>query len=233
MIRFEQVYKQYQVGLTALDNISVEIEDGEFVFVIGPSGAGKTTMLRLLIHDLEPSKGKIFFNKQEIVSMSRNKIHLLRRNFGMVFQDFKLLEDRTVFENVAISLEIRGKSQSSIMKEVKDVLGLVSLSEKANLFPIQLSAGELQRAGIARAIVSGPKVLLADEPTGNLDPATSWEILEILEEINKLGTTIIMATHNSLIVNELNKRTLVMEKGKIIADEKKGRYPKVIRKVKK
>lgn len=233
MIRFEHIYKQYSKHNYALEDISVEIPDGEFVFLIGASGAGKTTLLRLLLHDLVPTKGKLFIDSTEIGSMPLKNVHLLRRNVGMIFQDFKLLDDRTVFENVSIGLEIRGKKSSIIEKEVKDVLGLVGLSNKRNLFPVQLSAGELQRTGIARAIVGGPKVLLADEPTGNLDPKTSWEILDILEQINSLGTTVIMATHNALIVNELNKRTLVMDNGKLIVDEKKGKYPKVIHKEKK
>lgn len=233
MIKFENISKEYPGQKYALKDFSVEIDDGEFVFLVGPSGAGKTTVLRLLLKDLLPTTGKIFVESKDIISLSKSKTYILRRNIGMVFQDFKLLEDRTIFENVAISLEIRGRKPSVINREVKEVLGLVGLTDKINMFPGQLSAGELQRSAIARAIAAGPKILLADEPTGNLDPATSWEILEILERINKLGTTIIMATHNFSIVNEISRRTIVLDKGKIASDEKKGKYPKFVRKGKK
>ena len=224
MIQYKDVYKQYGEKHNALSNVSVDIDDGEFVFLIGSSGAGKTTFLKLLIREILPSKGHIIIDGTEINKIPKTKVHLLRRKIGMVFQDFKLLTDRTVFENVAISLEILGKETKNIEKEVKDVLELVDLSNKSNLFPKELSQGEMQRTSIARAIVGGPKILLADEPTGNLDPDTSWQIVEILKEIHKIGTTIIMATHNERIVNEMKLRTIMLSRGKIESDDTKGKY---------
>lgn len=225
MIRFDHVTKQYPGRVYALSDVTVEIPDGEFVFLIGPSGAGKTTMLRLLIRDLLPSTGNIYVDNWHVNMLANPKIHLLRRKVGTVFQDFKLLTDRTVFENVALGLEILGKKDKEITTRVSDVLDLVGLGGKKNLFPLQLSAGEMQRTGIARAIVGGPSILLADEPTGNLDPQTSWEILDILNEINKIGTTIVMATHNANIVNDFKKRTIALNEGKLVSDEVRGRYP--------
>jgi cell division transport system ATP-binding protein len=224
MIRFNHISKKYGEHSVALDDVSIDISDGEFVFLIGPSGAGKTTLLRLLIRDMLPTKGSVLIDDWELNTLEEKQVHLLRRKVGMVFQDFKLLTDRTVFENVAIGLEILGKPLAEIEKGVNDILELVSLTNKKDQFPLQLSAGELQRISIARAIVGGPKILLADEPTGNLDPQTAWEILNILEQVNKIGTTIIMATHNVNIVNELKKRTITLKHGKIVSDEVKGRY---------
>lgn len=224
MIRFDNVSKNFGARASALSNITVEIKDGEFVFLIGPSGAGKTTMLRLLIRDLVPSQGEVWVDDWNVATLPPSKIHLLRQNVGTVFQDFKLLMDRTVFENVALVLEILGKPREEITKGVGDVLELVGLGGKQNHFPLQLSAGEMQRTGIARAIVGGPKILLADEPTGNLDPHTAWEILTILKEINSLGTTVVMATHNADIVNELKQRTITIEHGAIVHDEERGKY---------
>lgn len=224
MIRFDKVAKQYPGHGFALSDISVDIPDGEFVFLIGPSGAGKTTFLRLLIRDILPTSGTIRVDSMEVNRLPGGKIHELRRKIGTVFQDFKLLMDRTVFENVALGLEILGKGDAEIATRVNDVLELVGLSDKKRSFPRELSAGEMQRTGIARAIVGGPTILLADEPTGNLDPDTAAEILEILSEINKIGTTVIMATHNAGIVNELKKRTLSLHAGKLISDEAKGHY---------
>jgi cell division transport system ATP-binding protein len=225
MIRFDHVTKQYPGHVHALSDVTVEIPDGEFIFLIGASGAGKTTMLRLLIRDLLPTTGNIHVDTWHVNTLPPNKIHMLRRKVGTVFQDFKLLTDRTVFENVALGLEILGKTDKEIATRVSDVLELVGLSGKRNSFPSQLSAGEMQRTGIARAIVGGPSILLADEPTGNLDPETSWEILDILSEINKIGTTIIMATHNANIVNNYKKRTITLHEGKLVNDEAHGKYP--------
>jgi len=225
MIRFDHVTKQYPGRVYALSDVTVSISDGEFVFLIGPSGAGKTTMLRLLIRDLLPTAGNIHVDAWHVNKLPVPNIHLLRRKVGTVFQDFKLLTDRTVFENVALGLEILGKTDTEIATRVSDVLDLVGLGAKKNFFPLQLAAGEMQRTSIARAIVGGPSILLADEPTGNLDPATSWEILDILSEINKIGTTIIMATHNANIVNDFRKRTIGLNEGKLVSDEARGRYP--------
>lgn len=224
MIRFKNVAKQYPGHGTALSDITVDIPDGEFVFLIGPSGAGKTTFLRLLTRDLLPSSGSILVDDLEVNTLPGSRVHELRRKIGTIFQDFKLLTDRTVFENVALGLEILGKNDAEIQTRVSDVLALVGLSHKKDSFPIQLSAGEMQRTGIARAIVGGPIILLADEPTGNLDPDTSDEILDILNEINKIGTTVIMATHNATIVNELKKRTIALAAGKLVSDEARGHY---------
>ncbi|OGG08317.1 cell division ATP-binding protein FtsE [Candidatus Gottesmanbacteria bacterium RBG_16_43_7] len=226
MIVFDHVTKKFTRGHAALNDITVEIPDGEFVFLVGPSGAGKTTMLRLLLRDLLPTTGKVLIDDIEVNKIPDHRVHLLRRKAGMVFQDFKLLTDQTVYENVAIALEILGKKQATIEKDVMDILDLVGLVNKKNLFPQQLAAGELQRVSIARAIVGGPRMLLADEPTGNLDPDTSWDIIRILAEINKIGTTVIMATHNVTIVDQLGKRTIAIRDGEIKSDEKKGQYPK-------
>lgn len=224
MIRFNHVAKQYPGHVTALSDVTVEIPNGEFVFLIGPSGAGKTTFLRLLTRDLLPTAGTIHVDDIEVNKLPGSQIHNLRRKIGTVYQDFKLLMDRTVYENVALGLEILGKNEKEINTRVADVLELVGLGGKSNSFPRELSAGEMQRTGIARAIVGGPIILLADEPTGNLDPDTASEILDILNEINKIGTTVIMATHNATIVNELKKRTLALHEGKLVSDEAKGRY---------
>lgn len=224
MIRFSSVSKYYPGNFVGVADITAEITDGEFVFLIGPSGSGKTTLLRLLIRDLVPTEGELTVDEWDIRSMKKSQVYLLRRSVGIVFQDFKLLQDRTVYENVAMVLEILGKADDEVEKGTMNVLDLVGLSHKRNLFPMQLSAGEMQRTGIARAIVGGPKILLADEPTGNLDPETSTSIITILDEIHSLGTTVIMATHNVDIVNRMKKRTLTIEHGKIVRDELKGRY---------
>ncbi len=224
MIRYDKVSKQYGQLQPALSDISLEIADGEFVFLIGPSGAGKTTVLRLLTRDLDPTSGSIFVDEEDISTIRSKSIYLLRRKIGMIFQDFKLLSERTVYENVAIPLEILGKKEDEVKKSVEKILDIVGLSKKTNLFPQQLSAGEMQRTSIARSLVGGPKVLLADEPTGNLDPETAWGILKILSEVNSIGTTIIMATHNTTIVNDMKKRTITIHDGMIVRDETHGKY---------
>lgn len=228
MIRFDHVSKQY-AGHIALSDITVEIQDGEFVFLIGHSGAGKTTVLRLLIHEIIASHGSLRVDEWDVFSLAPSQIYKLRRHVGTVFQDFKLLMDRTVYENVSLGLEILGKQTKEINNRVMDVLELVRLEHRKNYFPLQLSAGEMQRIAIARAIVGGPSILLADEPTGNLDPQTAWEILDILKEIHKIGTTIVMATHNESIVNDMKKRTITLDQGKIIHDEEKGKYRVAVR----
>lgn len=223
MLSFDKVSKKFGKHL-ALDDITFKVNKGEFVFLVGASGAGKTTILRLIIKDMNPTHGLIKLNDIDIVKLSSNKVPILRRKVGMIFQDFKILTDRTIFENIAITLEILGKKPQEIRTKVDEVLSMVGLEYKRNFFPIQLSAGELQRASIARAIVGKPAMLLADEPTGNLDPKTGWEILRVLNEINKNGTTVIMATHNVDIVNSMDKRVIKLAKGKIIKDESKGKY---------
>lgn len=224
MIRFDHVSKHYPGHRGALSDITVDIADGEFVYLIGPSGAGKTTMLRLIMRDIIPTSGTVVVDEWKLSSIPTSQIHHLRRRVRTVYQDFKLLTDRTVYENVAVGLEVLGKPEREITKDVMKVLSLVTLEDKYRLFPLQLSAGEQQRVSIARAIVGGPKILLADEPTGNLDPDTAGGILDILEEVNSIGTTVIMATHNASLVNERKKRTLALDDGSIHSDEAKGRY---------
>lgn len=225
MIKLENVTKKYPSGQTALDDITVDIKEGEFVFVTGPSGVGKTTFLRLFTREIFPSSGRILIGEENILILPRKKVPYLRRRIGTVFQDFKLLLNRTIFENVAVPLEVMGKSDKEIEKEVSEVLEKVGLLEKANAFPVQLSGGEVQRTAVARAVVGKPQILLADEPTGDLDPVTAEGIVELLDTINReLKTTIIMATHNERIVNKFKKRVLTMKKGKIEKDEKEGKY---------
>lgn len=224
MIRFDHVSKDFWGIKPALSDISVEIPDGEFVFLIGPTGAGKSTFLKLIIREFVTTQGTVTVDDWDLTTIPQSQIHLLRRHVRMVFQDYKLLMDRTIFENIAVGMEVLGKSQEEIEKGVHDVLELVELSDKTNVFPAQLSAGELQRIGIARAIVGGPKILLADEPTGNLDPETSEEILDILKEVNKMGTTVIVVTHNATLVDKSKKRTITLKAGILEKDEIKGKY---------
>ncbi|MFH0864161.1 MAG: ATP-binding cassette domain-containing protein [Candidatus Gottesmanbacteria bacterium] len=223
MVKFEHVCKKFGSSL-ALDDISFVIDDSEFTFITGPSGAGKTTILKLIIRELIPTSGQIFLDQWQLSKIKSRDIPKLRRKVAVVFQDFRLLFDRTVFENVAIVLELRGLSDKEIDKKVKNVLELTSLTNKSNLFPAQLAGGELQRTCLARALVGKPEILLADEPTGNLDPATGWEILELLTQINKMGTSVIMATHNMDIVNSLKKRVISVNGGKIFKDQKESKY---------
>ena len=219
MIIFESVTKKFPSGHNALEDVDLTIEDGEFIFIVGASGAGKSTLLKLITREITPTKGKVIYNTEDIAKIPKAKLHLLRRRIGPVFQDFKLLLNRTVFENVAMPLEVLGKSESFIQKEVSQTLEKVGIIEKAESFPLQLSGGELQRTAIARAIISNPEVLLADEPTGDLDPKTAAEIVDLLNLINNEQKTIIlMATHNSAIVNHYKKRVIVLEKGKLIKD---------------
>lgn len=225
MIEFTNVTKKYPSGHIALDNINFKIESGEFAFIVGPSGAGKSTLLKLITREIVPTSGKILFNSEDISRLKGSKLPVLRRRIGTVFQDFKLLLTRTVFENVAIPLQVLSRNDSEIEKEVSNVLEKVGILDKANNFPAQLAGGEVQRTAIARAIISKPEVLLADEPTGDLDPANSLSVVELLEKINKEDkTTIIIATHNAQIVNHLKKRVVVLEKGKIVKDQKEGKY---------
>lgn len=227
IIRFENVSKQYPDGTHALEAVSFEIGDRDFVFLVGPSGAGKTTLMRLLTREIKPTSGKIYVDKIDLSTIPSGKLPQLRRQIGTVFQDFKLLLDRTVSENVAITLEVLGEKDKEIARIVSDVLEKVGMPDKANFFPSQLSGGEVQRTAIARAIVSSPKILLADEPTGDLDPQNAQAIVDLLDKVNaELGTIVLMATHNEKIVDQAQKRVVHLEKGKIIRDEKKGKYAK-------
>jgi cell division transport system ATP-binding protein len=225
MIRFENVTKQYPTGNTALDDVTFSIDRGEFVFLVGPSGSGKTTLFRLLIRDAVPSSGSIFIGDWDLTSLPKNKIPVLRKNVGVVFQDLKLLRDRTIYENIMFPLEVGNIDSEEAIQRVDRIIERVGIADHREKFPIQLSGGELQRAAIARALAFSPEVLLADEPTGDLDNATSWEIVKLLQEISEEGTTIIMATHNADIVNSLRNRTLVLEKGKLTKDHP-GRHKK-------
>ena len=223
MILFDSVTKKFGSTL-ALENISLEVKQGEFVFIVGPSGAGKSTLLRILTREVLPTSGKVLVGEKDIIKMQDKDIPSLRRKVGVVFQDFKLLDDRTVFEQVALALEVLGKRDDEILKAVEHILKLVEIWDKRNLFPRQLSGGEAQRTAIARAAVGKPDVLLADEPTGDLDPKTAWGVIQLLNEINSWGTTILMATHNQEIVNTLKRRVVVLKSGKVTKDTKEGKY---------
>lgn len=220
MIKLDKVSKKFGTGVFGLSDISISIDKGEFVFLVGSTGAGKTTIFRLLIRDTLPTDGSIFVSEWDVVNLPKDKISTLRKKIGVVFQDLKLLVDRTIAENVMLPLEVAGVKPEEALKKTEDVLDQVGLKEHKDKFPIQLSGGELQRAAIARALILSPEILLADEPTGNLDVATSWEIVKILSDINKQGTTVVMATHNADIVKSLGKRIVHIEKGKIVKDEK-------------
>ncbi|WP_018659333.1 cell division ATP-binding protein FtsE [Allofustis seminis] len=224
MIKMKDVVKVYDNGITAVNGISVHIEQGEFVYVVGPSGAGKSTFIKMMYREEIPSSGKIEVTGYDVPQLKHNEIPYLRRQVGVVFQDFKLLPNLTVYENIAYAMEVLEKSPKQIQNRVMEVLSLVGLKHKARMKPAELSGGEQQRVSIARAIANMPRVLIADEPTGNLDPETSWEIMELLEQINAQGTTIIMATHNKSIVNEMRHRVIVIENGRISRDDKEGGY---------
>jgi len=223
MISFQNVSVKYPFGNTALDSVSFDIEDREFVYLVGPSGAGKTTILRLLLNDVVPSEGTVLIDDFEITPKKFRQTALLRQHVGVVFQDFKILTDDNIFENVALSMRIKGFSSHEIQKQVKEALDLTGISDKAQKFPAQLSAGELQRVAIARAVVGNRTIILADEPTGNLDPKTTWEVMKIFKELEKTKT-ILFATHNTDIVNSMKRRVLVLKDGKIVKDKKKGGY---------
>lgn len=224
MIEMKNVSKKYPNGITAVNDLSVKIEQGEFVYIVGPSGAGKSTFIKLMYREVKPTSGTVNIGKFDLARMKEREVPLLRRFVGVVFQDFKLLPRLTVFENIAYAMEVVEKSPSQIDKRVTEVLELVNLKHKARMFPNELSGGEQQRIAIARAIVNMPGILIADEPTGNLDPDTSMDIMRILEEINGQGTTILMATHNSQIVNDIKHRVLAVENGRIVRDQQEGDY---------
>lgn len=224
MILMEDVHKVYPNGVTALNGINVEIKQGEFVFIVGQSGAGKSTFIKLMYREEKPTKGKIIINDINLNQMKESRVPYLRRQIGVVFQDFKLLPKLTVYENVAYALEVIEESPRMIRSRVMEVLDEVGLKNKARMLPAELSGGEQQRVSIARAIVNRPKIVIADEPTGNLDPETSWGIMRTFEEINDKGTTIIMATHSKEIVDSFKKRVIAIEDGVIVRDEQRGEY---------
>ena len=224
MIEMQGVYKTYSNGVTALNGIDVKIDQGEFVYIVGPSGAGKSTFIKLIFREESPTKGSIVVNNTDITSLKWKRVPYLRREIGVVYQDFKLLPKLTIYENVAFALEVIEETPKNIRKRVMKVLDLVGLKNKARFIPDELSGGEQQRVAIARAIANYPKLLIADEPTGNLDPETSWEIMKLLEEINANGTTVIMATHSKEIVNTIKKRVIAIEDGLIARDEHRGDY---------
>lgn len=223
MILLDRITKQYG-NMTALDKVSIHIEPGEFVIVVGPSGAGKSTLLKLLTREEKPTSGKIVVGGTDYDQLKDSEIPMLRRKIGVVFQDFKLLPQKTVFENVAFALEIVGMSKNEMQYTVPKVLALVNLSNKSNHFPDMLSGGEKQRVAIARAVVRQPKILIADEPTGNLDQKNGWDVMAILEKINQYGTTVLLTTHNQEIVNRLKRRVISVIDGKIESDKLRGRY---------
>jgi cell division transport system ATP-binding protein len=226
MIKFENVTKKFGDGTVAIEKLDLVIEKGEFVFLTGPSGAGKTTILRLLTREYLPTEGKIFFSDKDLTQFKKNQLPQLRRRVAAVFQDFKLLFDRTVAENVSIALEIIGKKKQDSDQKVSQVLEMVGLADKVNLFPRQLAGGEMQRVSLARALIMEPEVIFADEPTGNLDPQTSWQIIDLLKKVNKKGITLIIATHNYDIVDCMKERVIALEKGRLESDQKKGKYKK-------
>jgi len=224
VIEMYNVTKIYSGGHIALQDITVKIQKGEFVFIVGPSGAGKSTFIKLLIREEVPTNGQIFFNGKNITRMKHSQVPFLRRRIGVVFQDFRLLPQKTVYENVAFAMEVIEAPLREIKKRVPKVLEMVGLSHKINAKPHELSGGEQQRVSLARALVNNPDVIIADEPTGNLDPDTSWEIMKLLNEINMNGTTLIVATHAKDIVNAMRKRVLQLDSGKLVRDEERGVY---------
>ena len=224
MITLENVSKSYAKGQPALNNVSLHIDKGEFVFIVGNSGSGKSTLIKLLLKELEPTSGFIKVNDQDLGKLKRRQVPKYRRGVGCVFQDFRLLKDRNVYENVAFAQRVIERPNRVIKKRVPEILTLVGLAEKYKSFPRELSGGEQQRVALARALVNRPNILLADEPTGNLDPKNSLDIMKLLEEINERGTTVLIVTHNREIVNSFKKRVITMRKGVVVSDEQEGEY---------
>ena len=223
MIKLEHVSKSYTAGIPALNDVSLDIEEGEFVFIVGDSGSGKSTLIKLLLKELEPTEGTITINNKKLNKIKRRQIPKFRRNIGVVFQDFRLLKDRNIYDNVAFAQKVIGESNRSIKKNVPSMLSMVGLAAKYRSYPRQLSGGEQQRVAIARALINEPKILLADEPTGNLDNHNAWEIMKLLEEINSRGTTVVVVTHNLEIVKAMIKRVITMKKG-VVFDDSEGDY---------
>lgn len=224
MIRFENVSKVFPGDVTVLQDIDLVIEPGEFVSLVGQSGAGKSTLLKLIYAEEEPTTGAVYFADRALADIKRKHLPFFRRNIGTVFQDFKLFSQKTAFENIAYALEVYGKTNEEILEEVPQILEIVGLADKADKYPRQLSGGEQQRVSLARALVHQPKVIVADEPTGNLDPRSTEDIVRLLLEINRLGTTIILATHNKPVVDKIGRRVVTLENGRVIRDEQKGKY---------
>lgn len=224
MVEFKNVVKRYPNGTLALQNVSFRIRKGEFVFFIGQSGSGKTTLIKLLLREIEPSQGEVFVNGFNLSSLEREEIPYLRRSLGVVFQDFRLLPNKTAYENVAFAMQITEALPREIRRQVPMALALVGLSRRANAYPNELSGGEQQRVSLARALVNSPALLIADEPTGNLDPETSLEIMGLLDEINRRGTTLIVATHEKSIVDSMKKRVITIDRGLVVRDQQKGLY---------
>ena len=223
MIKLEHVSKSYTAGIPALNDVSLDIEEGEFVFIVGDSGSGNSTLIKLLLKELEPTEGTITINNKKLNKIKRRQIPKFRRNIGVVFQDFRLLKDRNIYDNVAFAQKVIGESNRSIKKNVPSMLSMVGLAAKYRSYPRQLSGGEQQRVAIARALINEPKILLADEPTGNLDNHNAWEIMKLLEEINSRGTTVVVVTHNLEIVKAMNKRVITMKKG-VVVEDSEGDY---------
>lgn len=224
MIKLNNVSMVYPNGSVGVDGVSLHIYKGDFAFIVGNSGSGKSSLIKLILKELNPTKGEIIINNINTTIMKHNEIPYLRRNLGIVFQDFRLLQNKTVFENVAFAMQVIERPKRLIRRNVPTVLSLVGLSEKANAYPRELSGGEQQRCALARAIVNNPPILIADEPTGNLDPDTAWDIMCLLEDINKLGTTVVVATHARDIVDDMQKRVITIKHGKVVKDVEKGGY---------
>ncbi|MFA8437311.1 cell division ATP-binding protein FtsE [Pueribacillus sp. YX66] len=224
MIKMKDVWKTYPNGVMAVNGIDFKLDKGDFVYVVGPSGAGKSTFIKMIYREEKPTKGKIVVNNIDLTRLKERDVPKLRRKIGVVFQDFKLLPKLTVYENVAFALEVIEEAPENIKRKVMDVLDLVKLKNKARMYPDELSGGEQQRVSIARSIVNGPSLVVADEPTGNLDPETAWGIMDIFEDINSRGTTVIMATHNKEIVNTIKRRVVAIDGGRIVRDEQQGEY---------
>jgi cell division transport system ATP-binding protein len=224
IIALEHISKQYSTGVDALNDVSLRINKGEFCFVVGKSGSGKSTFIKLLLKELEPSGGKLYVGGRQVMNLNRKQISLYRRQIGVVFQDFRLLKNKTVYENISFAQEIIGMNRRESAKNVDIMLEMMGLQGKENAYPNELSGGEQQRVAIGRALVNRPAILLADEPTGNLDPQTAWDIMMLLQEVNKLGTTVVVVTHNNDVVDIMQKRVITLEKGNLISDEQKGGY---------
>jgi len=224
MIVFDKVTKLYEPNIVGLEDVTLQIDKGEFVFLVGASGSGKSTFIKLLLKELEVSSGNLIVGGRSLPKLKRSKVPILRRNIGCVFQDFKLLPNRNVYQNVAYALQVQGKSRAEIRKKVPDIVGLVGLADKSDRMPNELSGGEQQRVSVARAFVNHPPLLIADEPTGNLDPDTSVGIMQLLYRINRAGTTVVMATHDREMVDKMRRRVIQLEDGRVVRDDRRGSY---------